>query len=185
MQQAVDVVKRVKLDKRILNVKEDKIFTRIASEVNGDLIWADSIEDEPVAKLPPERTVRPELIKKVKNKLERIRGAICFALFYLPSPVQDGKDRPYFVKMGLWINYSDGSIMAFKIFTPTMTEDEVNEVIIGQLEEFGIIPLQILVNTELAETALKPIADALNIELLFDEDIEAFNAVYNFLQMQF
>jgi hypothetical protein len=87
--------------------------------------------------------------------------------------------------MGLWINYSDGSIMAFKIFTPTMTEDEVNEVIIGQLEEFGIIPLQILVNTELAETALKPIADALNIELLFDEDIEAFNAVYNFLQMQF
>jgi hypothetical protein len=42
-----------------------------------------------------------------------------------------------------------------------------------------------LVNTELAETALKPIADALNIELLFDEDIEAFNAVYNFLQMQF
>ncbi|HFA48024.1 MAG TPA: hypothetical protein ENJ95_03285 [Bacteroidetes bacterium] len=177
-QQAVIVAERFKEDMGILRDDSDRMLVRTATGENGALAWKDEYRPEPEWDEPPMQPANTFLVNRAKKELERKKAAICFSLDYMPNPVEGpNRTRPYFPKIALWMVYGSGMIIGFELFSPKNIKERFENVFFEKLHQIGIIPQQLIVNSNMAYDAVEPIAQALEMELIFAPDEEVFREV--------
>lgn len=179
LQQAITVAKLFKEDEHCLENEEEKILVMASVEKGGNLDWQVTYEHEPEEMEIVPRKADPTLITKAKKELEKKKAAICLSLNYMPSPILSGENEtePFFARMALWIVYGSGHIIASKIFTPKEFDKNFEPEFFKMLHQIGIIPQQLVVDSQMAIQAIEPLTEALGIDLIYQPDIKEFKEV--------
>ena len=181
LQQALDVTERAKTNPQLMKSADENLLVRVSTKENQNLVWKDTYQEEPDKDFTDEeRVLNPFLVKKITS-LKKKAAAICFSYFYIPSPVKDGKKRPFFSKIALWMVYGSGMIISQEIVRPDAPPEKIDAAFIDLFEQIEIIPTQIIVNTDMAEITAAPIANAFDLELIHAPEEEVFEAVNMFL----
>lgn len=184
--QAMEVAEKYQQNDNLvlMDETEEEILVRVPHKEKDGLHWKDSYEDFPPS--PPFEIKKANifLINDVLKSLKKEKAAICFTYLYLPGGVQEGKSRPYFAKLGLWINYGSGFIIGFELIKPDDPQEKLDAAFIQQFKTIGFIPEQILVNTEMSEIAALPVAAALDLEVIHAPEVEEFEEALSFIQGQ-
>lgn len=178
--QAMEVAERFRKDESILENEEEKTLVRVPRKTAEGLVWEDQYFFEPDEENKPLKKIDPKLVSKAKKELKREKAAICFSLHYMPGVIEkgEGEDRPFFAKMAMWIAYGSAFILGFELFSPRQYEKGFDQHFFDKLHAIGMIPQQIVVNSEMAAEAMQPFADALDIELILTPELEDFQEVF-------
>lgn len=179
LHQAMEVAVRFRDNEDLLEDEEGNILIRTCENSKSGLQWSDQYVPEPEWEDPPLRKVDPFLLNRAKKELERKEMALCFSLDYLPGAfhAEGDETRPFFTKIGIWIAYGSGFILGTELFSPKQFDVRFDQVFFQKMHEMGMIPMQLIVNSQMAHLVLEPIADALEIELIYHPDLEIFEEV--------
>ena len=182
LRQAMVAALRLKEEPELIDRSDDELFLQTSTELNGTLEWREEWREFPEEELEEVRLpVNHAKAKALKHELEMAEGTLLCSMMYLPAPVIDGEERPYFPLNTLWIGYSDGVILGFGLFTPKSLPDTFEDKLYAQFRSLKVIPGQIVVDSEFAESILEPFCEALGIELMCDPDVPVFEEVTNML----
>lgn len=176
IKQAIVVANEAKNNLNIIHPSSGVLLVRTPEKKGDDFSWKNVYFPEPeVIEEETKRTVNPFLLNKIKG-LERKKAAMCFSYFYMPNPIMEGKEKPFFSKIALWIAYNSGMILGMQLTHLSDSQQIIDEEFVKQFEKFKAIPTQIVVNTDMALKAVTPISKALKLDIIFDPDVEDFEA---------
>jgi len=185
LQQATAVTERAKTNPGLIKSTDENLLIRVSNKEGQNLVWKDIYQEEPSADIAAvERVLNPFLIKKVAA-LEKKQAAICFSYFYTFDSVGDGKKRSCFVKMALWMLYGSGMIIGQEILRPDDPPEKIDAAFIKCFEQLGVIPTQIIINSEMSGIAAIPITEAFGLDIYLSPDEDAFGAINMFLGNDF
>lgn len=175
LRQAVDVAQRYDIDDDLIRNSDEELLVRVATPSGDGLIWKDEYVEAPSFDEAVVREVNPFLINRCKKELQKEAAALCFSLSYIPGAIERMKgERPFFGKLAIWMAYGSGVIIGHHILHPEDEGERFDQLFFEQLHHLQIIPQQIVVDSNLAHHAIEPITNALEIELIYDPDIEEF-----------
>jgi len=181
LEQATEVTERAKTNPKLIATFDESLLVRIANKEGENLVWHDTYQDEPARDISAiERSLNPFLKRKVAG-LKKEQAAICFSYFYIPNPVGNGKKRSFFAKVALWMLYGNGMIISQQVFEPDDSPEKLDAAFINCFEQLGIIPTQILINSDMAGIAATPIIEAFDLEMYLSPEEEEFGAIDMFL----
>ena len=181
LQQAVEVAERAKTNPKLIPTSGESLLIRIANKEGQNLVWQDTYQEEPTRDISAiERPINPFLKRKVAG-LKKEQAAICFSYFYIPNPVGNGKKRPFFAKLALWMVYGNGMIISQAVFQPDDSPEKLDAAFINCFEQLEVIPTQIIINSHMAGVAATPITKAFDLEIYLSPDEEEFRAMDMFL----
>lgn len=155
---------------------DEPFLTRIPKGKNKDLEWVSKYQEydfddefELDIILPAPNTFQVNRIKQsypVDKKFALIVG-----LFYSPNPIQEhAEQRPSFPRIMVWIDRKSGMVLHFQMFENNEWEGDANAKFFEAMDVIKKIPGFLIVSNELLDDLMSPISDALDIELIFDEE---------------
>lgn len=100
LEQAVDVAGRLKDNPDLLDPPDgEKIFVRSCRTIRGEIVWEDAFRDPqpPLREMVSIQTPVPEEFYEALKDKRILDDSVWEAdAYYIPSPVRDGDERPYF-----------------------------------------------------------------------------------------
>ena len=170
LEQVLDVAPRFRADASLFYGQDvEGLLMRSASSSAPGAAWVDrrqaelDLESEPVAVAIEERML---------NKLAALpsgKGSIEIDLFMLPSPVREGKGRPYFAYNLLFVDGDTGSIYGFELLRVETTIEamwaKVPGLVVRHLVKSKTKPRAIMVRPGLMPALLEPIVSYCRIPL--------------------
>ncbi|MDA8228091.1 MAG: hypothetical protein M0T74_10425 [Desulfitobacterium hafniense] len=186
LKEALEVSLRCQDEKEILEHATPLTFlTRVGQKHDdGRVEWVDqyltaetfnpqyasfSIQDE----------IRLRKLKTIKVNQQLIIEA---ATFYLPSPVKEN-GRPYFPKVGVFIDHQSGMALSFDIVTDIETEGyKIIEKLISFIEQNQLKPAKILVELDETYYLLQDVCQQIGIIL---EQVEYLQFAQEFREEMF
>lgn len=167
-QQAIEVALRFKETPDMLTPqKAGAYLVRVPRKAKGGQQWADKwMKPEPAEK--PETIALPIneiLLQKIKKTIKRTGGTWETDFFFTPTPVKEGKEKPYYPYAALYVDSRSGLILHADILKQEEYMTKFPNSLIELIEKAQMKPSEILVRKEEALELLKLIAAKLNIRL--------------------
>lgn len=176
LQQAIDVSLRFKNNPDLLNPpdgKEENYLVRVSKNVDGTIVWEDQW-----LPLPPLKFQSPAQLPNPKEAAAELKG---FApeqtlweadSFYVPNPVREDGERPYFPRQILFVDHLSGMILHFQLLQPQQDYPKaIADEFKNAVRAFKRYPKEILVSKEEMLHVLSPIASELGIKIVFAENL--------------
>ena len=170
LQQVVEVALRFKEDQDMLEpLGGDYVFVRVPEKEKDEWRWRDDwlkpslIEEEEIMAEPVDE-VR---LERLKETARREQSAWEIDYFYSTQGVSDGKERPYYPYVFIWVDHHSGFIYHCLLANPSKPEyqSEFMEEFLSFIENTEVIPDKILVSKEELFKLLEPVTSGLDIEL--------------------
>ncbi len=179
LQQTLETAPRIRDNENLLaDPDEDMYLVRVSEKQGGKLVWQDEIMNIP----PPEEftvfvDAPKEIISELKNFPQQ-KGLILEIDFgYSPMPVREKNQRPFFPKILLITEASQGMIVAFELVKPEENPLKKNENIpyhlVENLRKLGVRPEEIRVQSEMLFEMLRSFTQQINIKLRQTDDLPA------------
>ena len=154
---------------------------------NGE--WQDEFRRLPLITFPPVRVLPNTDEVRRGHALPKVESRIDIDFLCLPTPIQTGKERPFYPYMLLMVDSQRGAIVGQEMLSVESDVDEMlrrlPNIILRQLEKLGIRPTAIGVRTGRLEHLLRPWCESLGIQLLLPKNLrmldEARHSLLEFL----
>jgi hypothetical protein len=169
--QLLDVAERMKADSALLDPKSDtEYLVRVGQQREDGYVWKDQIMLIP----PPEpEVIRIPMDVKLLNKLSNTPPShvvLEVDFFMVPTPVQDGKTRPYFPYMLLVVDQASGIILGnTELLVPKPSINEmmglIPSLVVKVLTRADIRPQTIKVSPGILASFLETLQDDLGFNL--------------------
>jgi len=118
LQQAIDVSTRFKKDEKLLeHPSRDHYFVRVPGKQGESIVW----QDEWLVPLPPEKEdsrvmhVDETILGRLKKAKSQRKGTWEIDFFYLPVPISEKGERPYYSFMSLMVDHDSALIFNFQL----------------------------------------------------------------------
>lgn len=188
LEQALHVCKTMQGNPALLDPPDEEAYlVRKPRQQNKKCVW-DNVWVRP--ELFQTKRLRPPSldmarIQAIKQKNLKHVGFVELDYFYLPQPVQEKpQDRPYFPVVHLFVDSENGFILSTRIEKSLPQPEEMLDIFLTFIEEEGIVPSMLLVQSEWLLENLKQVAEQFQIQLLFVESLsmlhEAKESMYQF-----
>jgi len=180
LQQTVEVSLRFKEDPNILAPpKRSQYLVRVPREAKDGWHWTDKwMGPEPTKELkimaPPINEIR---LQKLKKNVTRRGGVWEADFFFSPTPVKEGKEKPYYPYAALYVDKRSGIILHVDMIRPEEHMTGFPNSLMELIEKAQMKPSEILVRREEASELLKLITSKLNIKLRLVERLEVLEYV--------
>ena len=171
MEQTLEIAPRIRDDENLLaDPDEDLYLVRVSEKQGGKLVWRDEIMNIP----PPEEftifvDAPKEIISELKNFPQKKGLVLEIDFSYSPMPVREKNQRPFFPKILLITEASQGMIVAFELVKPEETLLETHENIpfhlVENLRKLGVRPEEIRVQSEMLFEMLRTFTQQINVKL--------------------
>jgi len=169
LEQVLDVAPRFADSPDLLLTGDDTYLVRTAREVDGKQLWEDRMET--AAPSPPDDIVI-EIDVKLLAHLQRLplsKAVIEVGVTMLPSPVQDGGERPYVPLSVLLVDAKSGYILATAMLKPQPSLDamwgRLAETVANKLAAYPTLPGKLKVNDAFLQGLLQPLSKELGLKV--------------------
>ncbi|MBU4491302.1 MAG: hypothetical protein KKD69_02450 [Euryarchaeota archaeon] len=176
LQQAIDVSTRFKKDAGLLvHPSRAHYFVRVPRKQGENIVWQDEwLEPLPLKKedhpaMPVDETI---LSRLKKAKLQR-RGIWEVDFFYIPAPIWEKGERPYYPYMSLLVNHNSAFILNFQIERQAVGLTKFPVKFVELIERVKVMPEKLLVKRNEVYRLLEPITAKLSIEITAVESLPA------------
>ena len=168
LQQAIGVSLRFKKNPDMLiPPEEDQFLVRVPEREGETLRWRDEW-----LKPPPLEKVRVVGEPVDESRLDRIKGASSgqkivweMDFFYLPRPVREGEERPYFPYVSLCVDHYSGLILDADVAQPSKHASQFLAQFLDNIAGVKSLPKEILVRREEVFQLFEPVSSRLGINL--------------------
>jgi len=128
--------------------------------------WVDEWRAPPTWRPAWEEVAPPDerRLKQLQQTAGKSRDRWQMDLLYLPTPIGERDQRPYFARMLLVVN-RQGLIVGNELLEPWASATERQEAVFKVLERAPGLPLEIQVGREEVQRLLRPIATALGVRV--------------------
>jgi hypothetical protein len=175
LRQGLEVAQRVKTRGLQLSsgMDDQPVLTRCFRQG----AWVDEWCEPPTWRPPWEELAPPDelRLKQLQQAAGKSRNRWQMDLFYLPTPIGERGQRPYFPRMLLVVN-RQGLIVGNELLEPWVSATERQEAVFKVLERAPGLPQEIQVGREEVQRLLRPMATALGVKVRF-ADLGAIEAV--------
>ena len=176
LQQAIDVSKRFRKDKSLLEYPSNAhYFVRVPRKMGEDIVW----QDEWLVPLPAEKEALPvvhvdeTILSRLKKAKSTRKGTWEIDFFYMPAVISEKGERPCYPFMSLIVDHDSAFIFNFQIEKRDMVLTNFPAKFIEFLEKTKFMPGRILVKRDEIRRILEPLAAKLGIELRSVESLPA------------
>jgi len=170
LEQTLDVAARFEDDPDLLEMDNDLGYLiRVPHQEKGKLVWRDEIQSVPPPPLKEYRLpMDPQALAHL-DKLPQTMAILDVDFFWMPTPVKDEADRPYFPYNFLIIEASSGMILGtdMLVANPSAAEmwSSLPMKLVQALAQINLKPKTIRVVSPPLASFLKPITDRYEMEL--------------------
>jgi hypothetical protein len=169
LEQTPEMARRIEADRSLLRPGgKYEFLVRVPRPTNGDLSWEDQIKYVP----PPEVDIKLEMNLPALDNLRHLPRSdreIEMDLFLLPTPVREGKERPFFPYMLLTVDAESGMVLDTELLNPLPSLEalwgSVPLNVVYQLTVVGFIPRLIRVRSDLLFQLLQTLAAELQFRV--------------------
>jgi hypothetical protein len=159
--------------------KRGQYLVRTPREAKRGLQWTDEwMRPQPMEK---SKTVVPLIneirLQKLKKTITRRGGTWEIDFFFTPTPVREGKEKPYYPYAALCVDKRSGLILHVDMLKPEEYMTGFPNSLMELIESTQMKPSEMLVRKEEASELLKPIASKLNIRLRLVRRLEVLEYV--------
>lgn len=190
MEQTLETAPRIRDDESLLpDPDEDLYLVRVSEKQGGKLVWQDEVRQVP----PPEEftvfvNAPQEIINELKNFPQKKGLVLEIDFNYSPMPVREKGQRPFFPKILLITEASQGIIVAFELIRPEETLLETHENIpfhlVENLRKLEVRPEEIRVQSEMLFEMLRTFTQQINVKLRQTDELPtvemAKESMFNF-----
>ncbi len=175
MQQTVELSLRFKKDPDMLTPsKRNRYLVRVPEKANDGWQWTDEwLSPVPLEKseivVPPINEVR---LQRIKKTVKRRGGTWECDFFFSPTPIKEGRGKPYYPYAVLYVDRQSGLILNADMMKPAEYMTEFPNVLMTLIENAEAKPMEIRVRKEEAFELLKLVAFRLNIKLKLARKLE-------------
>jgi len=162
--------------KKLRSKKKDHYLVRVQKQ-DGE--WADEwLKPEPSHKQTLTNEPLDEVaMQRIKKNSTGKHGTVELDYFFSPSPVKEGRERPFFPYVFLWADSESGYIFKVHVAIPSEYRKELCIEMLNFLQSNvdtnKVIPEKILVKKQEAYQLLEPIVSRLGIKIKIVHDLEA------------
>lgn len=176
LQQAMDVSKRFKKNPRLL-VHPSRIhyFVRVPDKQGESIVWKDEwLEPLPLKKEDSSAILvdKTTLSRLKKARLPR-RGIWEIDFFYVPAPVWEKGERPYYPYMSLLVNHNSALFLNFQMEKQSDHKSKFPEKFADFIERIKVMPYELLVKRHDVYRIMEPLSKELGIEITMVESLPA------------
>ncbi|TDG00532.1 DUF7309 domain-containing protein [Paenibacillus piri] len=147
LQQALEVARSYRDDPdALLEGEGESILTRTALPSAGGLDWASEwLEPKPVeeSSIPTAEPVDELRLAKIKRKLQGRAGVWEIDCFYLPMPIKEKGERPYYPMACLIVDQGTGQILSFEFIEKSEIANKTAALFLNVVEQIGVLPDEI------------------------------------------
>ncbi len=162
--------------------KKGLYLVRVPRKDGKGLSWEN--EQQAPAPLPAKSDDDPSAgaideirLQKIKKKNPARGEPVEIDFFYSPTPVQEGRERPVYPYVTLFVSHRSGLVLGTTISTGANYRSELRREFVELMERVGALPEEILVSKEEVRDVLKPFTDALKIKVVPVEKLEVLNRI--------
>jgi len=174
LQQAVEVSRRFQKDPDMLNhSSSEQYFVRVPVKQCESILW----KDEWIEPLFPESNDFPvmaldeTLLKRLKKVKFQQKGIWEVDFFYVPAPIKEKEDRPYYPYMSIMVEHNSAFIFYFQIEKRDELTSKFPEKFVSFLESAKIKPKEFLVKRDEVYASLEPFASILGSKIKMVENL--------------
>ncbi|MEW6214606.1 MAG: hypothetical protein AB1478_05290 [Nitrospirota bacterium] len=167
LEQSIDIVKLFRDEESIMNPPGDGYyFVRSPYIEGGALKWTDAWEmPAPLKKPPVEIFPIDELrIQRLLEQALKKEGIIELDFFSAFMPVREG-NRAFFPVVLLIVDHLSGFVYSTHVCRPASHRAEMQDFLFSFMEQYKVIPQEILVKEEEILNLIAPLASKLKIKL--------------------
>jgi hypothetical protein len=180
LQQAVDVTERFRADRRLLPTSKPggNYLVRVPLSDRADGLWQDTLrrpEPLPKAKPPTALQMDPDTRQRLKA-LPTTNGTLEIDCFYLPAPIGEKHERPYFAIVVLAADPDTGMILATEVVRAADIAAGLLNTFVGVVENLEMLPDRILVQNPEVLEALKVPAASIGVRVIRARRLKAIPA---------
>lgn len=179
LHQAINVARRLKEDRNLLNPPKDGLLLVRAPLVkSGEIGWRDVwvIPSSPEKKELPVAPVDELCIQRIKKNITKGKGIWEVDFFYFPAPIREG-NRPFFPRTMVIMDHANGMALHNWLAPDGEFFSKFQESLLDFVEKGKMLPKQILISKYEILRMLEPITSRLNIDLKMVETLEAVERV--------
>ena len=194
LEQAMDVCKRFKKDKKLLKARREGFhLVRVPKKQGAKLIWQDKYlnakpkKQKSIPTIDEQNEIRAFKIKEDVERREEMRWEIDY--FFMPSPMKDEKNknaRPFFPYIFLIVEGYAGVVLGVQVIKPF--EDYIKEFrakFLNAILEHNFFPEKIYASKKEVIDILKPITEILEIDILLSPKLNMLNEAKQSLSNHF
>jgi hypothetical protein len=168
LEQLLQVAPRIRIDRNsFLHDDLESYLVRVRNQAGE---WADEFRKIPRNPSTPAHVpLNPADIRQCRA-LPGVENRVEVDLFMMPTPIQDDGLRPYFPYMLALAEAESGAIVGQEMLMPIEAIDGkvwamLPEKFLNQLKQIGVLPAALVVRSGRVEKFLRPVAQALGIQL--------------------
>lgn len=182
IEQAIDVALRFREDEDLLTPPdENKCLIRVPDKIEDIVLWEDRWL-EPVHAEESRMfndTIDEVRVQRIKQKAVRTDSIWEIELAYAPTPVREGKRRPYFPRMFAVMDHRSMMALDFQISEISSDASEFRDHFLAFLEKMETLPQEILIRKEETFQLIAPIGSFLKISVRSVPRLPAFEEFYH------
>lgn len=166
LQQAMEIAQQFKSNPKILtSPTKDYYLTRMFDE--KDTTWKSHwIKPVSIKKIQEEDTVIDYTrLDRIKQTSTCKNGIWEIDFFYLPGPIREKGNRPYYPYVFLWVDHHTGFVFNFHITPHSTYKKDIPEQFLSAIEKNKVLPEEIMTKKEESFEMFKPLTDRLGIKL--------------------
>lgn len=167
LEQSIDIVQLFRDEESIMNPPGDGYyFVRSPYIDGGALKWTDAWEmPAPLKKQPVETFPIDELrIQRLLGQAHKKEGIIELDFFSAFTPVREG-NRAFFPFVLLIVDHLSGFVYSTRVCRPASHRAEMQDFLFNFMEQYKVIPQEILMKEEEILNLIAPLASKLKIKL--------------------
>lgn len=189
LEQLLVVAPRFKANPKVIHVAgQNRFFVRVAKTEGAAIVWQDEVQT--ITKAPEvtiQFTMDMELLAAVQA-LPRVKNTLEVDLFWMPTPIHERGERPYFPFNLLVGESKSGVILGTELLQPLPSLEamwaNVPLHIVRLLSEVGVIPAALHVSSPLLTQLLSPLQEELGLQVKLKKRLPMLdNAKTELLQM--
>ena len=187
LDQLTDVAPRFREDPSLLELASDEeplgdesYLVRVPREEGGALVWEDRRMEVP----PPEPSpIEIEVDFRVLGDLERLTrgGEVEMDFFMLPTPIMEGKDRPFFPYMLLTVDAGSGMVLGHDLLSVDPSLEamwaSIPQTVAEEFAAAEIVPEKVTAGSEPLYGLLQPLAESFDFELVYSDTLLVLDQV--------
>lgn len=186
--QVIDVAKRFRENRDLLDSEEEKFLVRVPTLDGADIHWEDQYH--PVPELPETPSIEPDAgkIEALREQLKPVEEPVLCGITLLPGGMREDPknemERPFFAHLVLVLDFESQMIAGQQIFHPSELRNQLQGWLLGTLSQLGKLPPVLITPNEVTYGLLEDVADELGVELAYAPGAPAFEEVISFLFQQ-
>lgn len=185
LDQLTDVAPRFRENPSLLEPPgAESYLVRVPRERGGALVWEDRQLEVPPPELSP---IEVEVDLQLLDDLESLprEGELEMDFFMLPTPIMEGKDRPFFPYMLLTVDASNGMVLGHDLLTADPSLESmwavIPQTVVEQFAVTEVVPERVTVGSEPLYGLLQPLAESLGFELVYSDTLLLLDQVRDFM----